>query len=238
MPDGRGGTKTGRQGGEFLTATYPNLQGSVFVVTYGRSGSTLVQRILQTLPDSCIRGENANTIGKLFEAYAAARTTRHGFGSEPRGRKDPWHGADHIRPDVFGAGLVHLFVTEILKPYRGVRFIGFKEIRWNWTPNLDQCLDFIARYFPDPVFVFSTRDIDAVARSSWWAYRPDQARETVDRMNAFFDANAAAWPGRVIRTRYEEFSTDPLALAPVFAHFGLEIDPVAVQRILDERLGH
>ena len=49
-------------------------EGFVFVVTYGRSGSTLLQNVLNTIPGYCIRGENANTLAHLAKACHAVES--------------------------------------------------------------------------------------------------------------------------------------------------------------------
>lgn len=51
---------------------YPHLympkEGYVFIITYGRSGSTLTQNLLNSLPGYCIRGENSNLLYFLSKA--------------------------------------------------------------------------------------------------------------------------------------------------------------------------
>jgi hypothetical protein len=43
-------------------ARFPN----IFVVTYGRSGSTLLQGVLNGIPGFLIRGENKDIVGHLL----------------------------------------------------------------------------------------------------------------------------------------------------------------------------
>jgi hypothetical protein len=50
----------------------PNLKGSVFIVTYGRSGSTLLQSMLQTIPGIHLSGENYGALLKLREVSSCA----------------------------------------------------------------------------------------------------------------------------------------------------------------------
>ena len=38
----------------------------VFIFTYGRSGSTLLMGLLNSLPHYCIRGENNNLLHRLY----------------------------------------------------------------------------------------------------------------------------------------------------------------------------
>lgn len=43
--------------------------GSVLIITYGRSGSTLLQGILNSIPGYLIRGENENLMAHFYNAY-------------------------------------------------------------------------------------------------------------------------------------------------------------------------
>ena len=46
---------------------------TVFVVTYGRSGSTVLQNMLNALPGHILRGENANLLAPLVRAWQDLR---------------------------------------------------------------------------------------------------------------------------------------------------------------------
>jgi hypothetical protein len=56
-----------------------------FVVTYGRSGSTLLQGLLNSIPRYCIRGENYNAMFYMFRAYQQLEggSEEIGAGSRP-----------------------------------------------------------------------------------------------------------------------------------------------------------
>ncbi len=56
---------------------YNSLKGAIFIVCYGRSGSTLLTRVINTIPGACIRGENANALMHLFRVYEAAHRMRY-----------------------------------------------------------------------------------------------------------------------------------------------------------------
>ena len=47
---------------------YPNLKGTLLIVTYGRSGSTILQSLAQTIPGCHTAGENYNALEGLFRA--------------------------------------------------------------------------------------------------------------------------------------------------------------------------
>lgn len=47
--------------------------GYLFVVTYGRSGSTLVQGLLNSIPGYLIRGENRGVLYRLYQYHSRSR---------------------------------------------------------------------------------------------------------------------------------------------------------------------
>ena len=49
------------------------LQKTVFVITYGRSGSTLLQNMFNALPGYVLRGENNNILSSLVQSWEALR---------------------------------------------------------------------------------------------------------------------------------------------------------------------
>jgi len=145
--------------------------GYVFIITYGRSGSTLLQNVLNAIPGYCIRGENNNALFHMARAWDAVAHCEAIQGEKgPTGRSHPWFGAELLDADVLGRGLAETFVRDVLQPEPGARVSGFKEIRFHLTgAHVDSYLDFILRFFPKARFVFNTRSHDGVAKSGWWA---------------------------------------------------------------------
>ncbi len=219
---------------------YPHLKGCVFVVTYGRSGSTLLQNLLMTIDGATIRGENHNAMESLWGAARRIRMTRFSWGEEERTAEHPWFGAHEMRPVRFGAAMVDAFVENVLVPPPNVRWIGFKEIRYNALgDDFPMMLDFMHHQFKNARFIFNSRAKEDVADSAWWR---DWAREDVyslvETMDARFDDYATRYPDRAIRTRYEEFESNPEGLQPVFDWLSEPLDQAKIQSVLDRPLTH
>ena len=144
----------------------------LFVVTYGRSGSTLLVGLLNSLAGYHIRGENNGALFLAFRATERLRTARFHWGSKENSPEDPWYGAHLIAPDIFERGCVDAFFRAALRPPLGTRCCGFKEIRYTDAEMSEDefttYLDFISRLFPGAAFIFNFRDIEATARSGWW----------------------------------------------------------------------
>lgn len=224
---------------EKLTA-YPNLKGSVFVVTYGRSGSTLLQSLLQSIPGAHFSGENYGVLDRLHEASRRARRTRRTWGKKDHPPNHPWFGASRIAPARFERKLVELFVEEIIQPPTNARWIGFKEIRYHTLgDDFADYLQFVRRTFPNAHFVFNSRNAKDAAKSKWWAKQPEeQVISLVERMDGRFADYAAAHPDHSKHVFYERTVADPATLGPVFEMLGEDLDLDLVRSILSVRLTH
>lgn len=219
---------------------FNRLKGTVFIVTYGRSGSTLLQNLLMTIPGCVIRGENHNMMEPIWQAAMRCRMTRGTWGQEHRPPTHPWHGADGIRPWPFAASMIDGFVDHVLCPPPGARWFGFKEIRYNALGgHFAEMLDFMAAHFKNAHFVFNTRRIEDVMKSAWWTeWKPDEITALVRDMDRRFADYHDAHPGRTRITRYEEFATDPGALREVFDMLEEPMDRDRIQAVLRHRLSH
>ena len=222
-----------------LIQKYPRLKACIFIISYGRTGSTVLQRILNTLPNACIRGENNNILMSLLkgqEAAVSARSMSH-LSTE----KGPWYGAELVQPDAFAKALVSSFIETILCPPSDVVYLGIKEIRWFLEPQeFHKLLDFISSYFPNAHFVFNTRRVEEVRKSGWWwpakaLGDPDQIIPMMDRM---FLAYAEKYPTRSFHIDYDDFGSGVDAFAPIFRAFGEKLDDNRLSAILRDRLEH
>ncbi|KAF0674594.1 sulfotransferase [Profundibacterium mesophilum] len=225
-------------------AAFDTAPSHVIIVTYGRSGSTLLQNLLNGLEGYCIRGENNNAL------FHAARAWHALVGAEPvqglrrtgetTGPDHPWYGAETVDTEAFGAAMARAFLADVLRPPAGTRVAGFKEIRFHHCGGyLDAYLDFILRFVPDPRFVFNTRDHAATARSGWWAAMdPDAVKRELDIAEACFARMRERLGERAIAVHYDDYVADIAALEPLFAFLGDRPDKRTVARVMGRRLPH
>lgn len=219
---------------------YPNLKGTVFVITYGRSGSTLLQALLNTPPGCHIGGETFDTLGALHDATARATRAHARWGTEPRYQNQPWHGAQNIDERALERDLALAYAAHVINAPLDARWIGTKEIRYPQRVDvLPDLVEMILRAFPNPVIVFNSRNATDVAKSRWWAKRPeDEVHALIARMDAVFDEMAREHPDRCFHLRHEETTARPESLRPVFEAMGAEFDVAAIARVLSNRLTH
>ncbi|MCW5891966.1 MAG: sulfotransferase [bacterium] len=141
--------------------------GPVFVLGHARSGTTLLQRVLNSYDDVLVWGEHAGIVRPLADAYFGGLATPNLFEhARPLAEvlRDSaaasswqawmtWLGPAEW-PVAFRRMLETLFVPEGLP---GKRVWGFKEIRYGAEPG-DRTLAFLHALWPDARFAFVVRN--------------------------------------------------------------------------------
>jgi hypothetical protein len=212
----------------------------VFIVTYGRTGSTVLQSLIGSIPGHYMAGENNYALHGLYQSYRDCRIMReqHGTGYVPP--DSPWYGGFAADPDHYARSLIESFVFDMMRPPRGAKVVGFKEIRY--LAHLDDLPDFIrfmSHFFPGAKFIFNTRDVEDVSRSAWWRNADrHELGERVERLKSIMHDLSVEMPDRFVNVVYEEWSRDPEALRPMFDFLEAPFDAGRLQRILDKPLLH
>ena len=203
----------------------------LFVVAYGRSGSTLLQGILSSIPGVVIRGENGGALRHLFAFHDTVRGHQQRLARpEPLPRSHPWWGIDGYPVETALRDLRVLVLETLLRPPPGTRIVGCKEIDWP-TEGLPEVLDFLRAVFPGARFVLNTRNLADVAASKWWADRPDAMQRLQELEGALVGAVAGLGEAG-FRVHYDDYVTDPSALRGLFDWLGEDFDEERVREVL------
>jgi hypothetical protein len=203
--------------------------GYLFIVAYGRSGSTLLQGLLDTIPGYLIRGENRGVLYRLYQYYSALEKAREEFGrTDALTSRDSWYGIDEYSGSLAIARLRSLMLDTLLKPAADTRVVGFKEIRWFYD-DWDSYLEFVQEVFPGARFVINTRDHEAVANSQWWGKRPkSEVLKLLAGYEKQLDQVAAKLGAAAYRVHYDDYVADPGSLRGLFEWLGEPFDDAAV----------
>lgn len=214
--------------------TAPGRQlGYLFVVAYGRSGSTLIQGVLDAIPGYVIRGENRGVLFRLYQYHQALVAARDEF-SRPDSLmpRDAWYGIDNYSASAAIARIRALMLDTLLKPESDTRVVGFKEIRWFYE-DWRRYLAFVREVFPGARFVINTRDHEAVADSKWWGNRPkERVLRRLARYEQQLDAMSDVLGDTAYRVHYDDYVADPGSLEGLFKWLGEPFDLAAVTETL------
>jgi hypothetical protein len=203
----------------------------VFVMTYGRSGSTLLMGILNSIPGWLLRGENRPAMRHLY--------VFHRSGLAEKARVDParasqptlpWFGIEGF-PEV--ASLQHiraLAEATLLRPEHDTRVSGYKEIRW-YDADLPDYVDFLRQVFPGARFVVNTRNLTDVAASNYWTHKDDPLAQ-VQAIEEKILSTAAGLGDAAYRVHYDDYVADPEVLRGLFDWLGEVYDQNRVEAVL------
>lgn len=246
---------------ELTRVSFPNLyapsKGYVFVSTYGRSGSTILMKLLNAIPGACIRGENNGALPQLIQAVLAIqhennylmRREQHlkepafrdsywqGFLGTP---EDPWYGIEGVNIEQFGRYLLEGFVRYTLRPPTGVTYLGLKDIHfYEFERHFDSILDSIAHFFPNCKFVFLTRDLDEVAKSGWWAkWDTKVVKEKLSRADELFCEYSKKSPNNSFLIDYASFRDGPSGVKGLLEFLGAQLPDEVIIEVLSKKLTH
>lgn len=223
----------------------------LFVVTYGRSGSTLLQGLLNAIPGTLVRGENDFFLRGLFLSHQALARTREKWSgaSERKGSASAFYGADQLHLEDFERGVRELVDRQLLGDVarEDVARLGFKEVLWHEVAEGETgaFLDFLDAVFPEARYVLHRRSHEDVLVSGFWKrWDEEKAARALVRVEQLQDALATDRPDRVCWTSYEELTSDDPAAKRValtaLARFVVdEVTPELVDSLMATTLvGH
>ena len=186
----------------------------LFVVTYGRSGSTLVQGLLNTLPRTLVRGENNLYVLPFYQAEKLAAEFKE---------EHKTHGAANTSSAFFGLHELKLedfarttgeFVTRQLLGTTSpadVDVLGFKDVFWHRVTAEDTTdfFRFMDDAFPGARYVLNQRDHEAVAGSGFWQnFEQSEVYAAIARVEEIQEHLRSTRPDRVLDLRYELLTSE------------------------------
>ena len=202
----------------------------VFVVTYGRSGSTLLAGILNSIPGYLIRGENRDALHHLYLFHRTLADERARVGQDNgRQRTHPFYGIGDVPLEKSLAGSRALVLDTVLRPKADTRVTGFKEIRW-YHPDLPEYVAWLREVFPGARFLVNTRNHASVLKSGWWA-EGDHA-DGLARAEEGILRLAESLGDAAYRVHYDDYVADPGVLRGMFEWLGEPWDEDAVRAVM------
>ena len=215
------------------------------IVTFGRSGSTILQSALNAHPGVIIRGENYNAFTGLWRYWTSIQDSaqRHHSGKPDH----PWFGTARLNPQSVLNDLNEHAVTRILRPKATTEWTGFKEVRYEraYFPDsvtLLSYLLFLQELFPGLAFLFNIRDPMAAARSGWWSTHPD-AVQVLEHTNSNLervahDLEELLGSHRVQTLNHDYWKLDSTLIVRALTHLGFPVQADLVTEVLSTHLTH
>ena len=220
----------------------------VFVVAQGRSGSTLLLRLLNEIEGYNICGENYGAISKLCAFYQSIIDTmveaskripkddNSGFK-----KKDKFLTYEELlslpNPNNSYSGFewynvyniesvkekLRELIFEIFNSQGKYSVWGFKEIRFGNATSYDvfrKELDFLKELFPHAKFIFNTRNLEKMLQSAWWAENKEKSRQILEKQSQFFEKYSANNPEFTYQLTYEDLINNSKNLNDMYQFLG------------------
>jgi hypothetical protein len=147
----------------------------VLICATGRSGSTTMQRIINTIPNSNICGENFAAINSLLEFYRRIKkTTINNVPGHDTPFKYDYLINKNVKPSWYNSynysKLVHMIKIMIINMFKNsesTNLWGFKEIRYD-SGNINYIKDFKELFPQTKVIIQIKENIVAQSNSGWF----------------------------------------------------------------------
>ena len=208
----------------------------LFIVTYGRSGSTLLNGVLNSIPGYLIRGENRFVVDYLHKWHRTMQRVLEDGRKTRLDPRNPFYGVRGYPPQQELVAMRYLVMTTLLRPGPHARVLGFKEIRWP-AQDLDPVIDFIDTLFPRSRYLFNTRNAEDVAKSKWWREARDPIGQIAKR-EAHWAEVRKTLGDRAFHVRYDDYIADPESLRSLFEWLGEPFDLDQITKVLQTRHGY
>jgi hypothetical protein len=218
-----------------------NARLSVFVISLGRSGSTILTNVLNGIPGFCVRGENNGVLDGLEQTISSAETGRR-LGSINATWHAAWLGAENIDAVAYRRTLVDAFERDVLRCPADAVAVGFKEVRYEHSVQRTLALvNFLAGGdFPNPRLVFNVRNVTAMLASrkvANWAPYPG-VRDRLERLQNMFRSFCATNPTKGFLVDYDVYNKDVDQLRGLFQFLGVPFVREDVEKITSKKTGH
>lgn len=211
----------------------------VLIITYGRTGSTLLQGLLNTIDGCIVRGENLNFCLGLYHSYQSLQVLIQEKPTDTESTQ-AFFGAHLVNEESFLYDARNLLKRQ-LSISSDTKTWGFKEIRYTPETNLKDIhgkydlggyLSFLEKLLPNCAFVFLTRKHSDVIDSAFWK------EKNVEKALSWitdFEKQAMQWSlkkSNCIWIDYENIKQVSAGLKQLFDFLGAEFDPETVKKTL------
>jgi hypothetical protein len=204
----------------------------LFIVSSGRTGSTLLLGLLNAHDGFHVKGENFGYFYHHYKAIEALKLSRSHM-DEVAPERSPFFGADMTDVTALsqaGIAACRALLDAGCPEHAFVR--GFKEVRYD-MPDLEDYLAFLASAFAPATFIFLLRDTEDIISSGFWrSLPPGAAMAQVEAMQQRFRNFAEKNPEASFVLDYQDLVTPAEKLFAIFSHFGVEADPSRIASVL------
>ncbi len=216
------------------------------VLSYPRTGSTVIQRLINTDRNSICVGEKPMAINALYDFYSSVESTKLDIPSlfpdiPLSDDRNPVFNADKVDLSLLTFMIREMYEDAVLCA-NGFNNVGWKEnfiSSYHDQDAADKQILFIKKLFPDVRFILNVRDPIKCSMSKIWAVRDEAVEEISHRRNWMLDRFKSGLFGNgSVVTDYDRWSRNGETILGQLWDFGFRIDYDECKVILSEQLTH
>jgi hypothetical protein len=225
----------------------------VFLITQGRSGSTLLLRLVNEIDGYNICGENKGALGELYKFYEAIVETEKKVLKNSEGQFMSYKNLidrtnkskNHSGFEWYNVFKIELIdrklrelIFEMFNSHQTCEVWGFKEIRYGSRTTYSRFkeeLNFLKLLFPQAKFIFNTREIEEIVKSGWWSKNPDTSRKILAKQQTFFEKYQTQYPDYTYAVTYHDVIHNTNRLQEMYTFLGADFDLEKYQSVLARR---
>lgn len=229
---------------------YTRSDNFLLIVTYQRSGSTLLQSILNNHPDFDIKGEVNNALLGIWSAYKSIKTSKIHVNTKKGSDVDwPYYSAESFEEEVFFAKSLQAFIDSCILVNglkkdaflsKNISYRGFKEVKYEeFGEDLHDFLDKVTSLIPNCKIVFNFRELEDVSKSAWNINKNkknliDSLKDFEERCVDYYSKNKK----KCYLLNYDSYINDPSKLIDLFSFLEVELKASVVENFLNKKLSH
>jgi tetratricopeptide (TPR) repeat protein len=230
----------------------------LFIIAQGRSGSTLLMRLINTIKGYHICGENQGALINLYKFYENLIYTNHMRAKKKSNENKSFYSYIELqerfmkrttRREYSDFEWFNIFILddveeklreliiEMFNPQMIYKVWGCKEIRYGKDnednyDNFESELNFLKKLFPKAKFIFNTRNIDDMLKSAFWRENIENSQEVLSKKYEFFTKYYHKYSDFTYHIQYENLINDTSELRSMYDFLGEEFSYDKYQNIL------
>lgn len=217
------------------------------ILTYPRTGSTVLQRLINTSDNFTCIGEKPLAINHLHAFFSSVNDAKtivpNGLfpGIPIDDDRNPVYLSDKVDLDLLAYDIKHLYLKHILGASQSQN-VGWKETFISPYPDVslaNKQVKFIRRLFPDMLFILNVRDPYQCSLSPIWQCVPDALDELTQTKNWIIQGyKDGLFGSNSILLDYDHWSIDSSDLINQLISIGINLDIEKSNNVLSEKLNH
>lgn len=196
----------------------------LIIVSYGRTGSTLLQGLLNSVDGVLVRGESKNYFLCLWKAHLHLSVAIDSHGPDSFFANRPFFGMAAVDEKQWMSDLQRLVRNFLLgrdESSAHVKCLGFKEVKfYEAGEDLASYLAFLEQLLPNCCFILNTRRHEDVLKSSFWKKeKHEKAKAKLELTERAF-ASFAAQRSNCFEMDYQDLNPTSKKLRDLFDFLG------------------